>query len=235
MVHSSRLALRFRKFALTWGVAAQKVVSAVPPPIIIVTGYKVSWGPFNSLVFGPSFSSSGDKSGRVNHSAEKVRPKWPKQQELIKFKIHPTQFEVLSWLTCPGDQVMPYKSHSFRLEREAEMKPDSSLMWHPKLLLKRHFNSYGTMLKWRDWRWVSDCYLLYISGAHLSNIHTIIFRTEITVHCSMKGRYSTQFHLWGKECSQLPYCTLFHPGLRGLRQAQDDPDWYALALDWPLT
>ena len=149
MAHSSSLALRFREFALTWCVAAQKVVSAVPPPIIIVTRYKVSWSPFNSLVFGPSFSSWRDESGRVNRSAQKVRSKWPKQQELIKFKIHPTQFEVLFWLTCPGDQVIPYKSQPFRLEWEAEKKPDSSLTWHPKVLLKRHFNSYGPMLKWK--------------------------------------------------------------------------------------
>lgn len=42
MAHSSSLALRFAEFALTWRVAAQKVVSAVPPPIIVVRGYKVS-------------------------------------------------------------------------------------------------------------------------------------------------------------------------------------------------
>lgn len=42
MAHSSSLALRFTEFALTWHIAAQKVVSAVTPSIIIVTGYKVS-------------------------------------------------------------------------------------------------------------------------------------------------------------------------------------------------
>lgn len=137
------------EFTLTWCVAAQKVVSAIPPPIIIVSGYKVSWSPFNSLVFGPSFSSWRDESRGVNHSAQKVRSKWPKQQELIKFQIHPTQFEVLFCLTCPGDQVIPYKSQLFRLEWEAEKKSDSSLTWHPKLLLKRRLSSYATMPKWK--------------------------------------------------------------------------------------
>lgn len=233
MAHPSCLALRFRVCSHL-ARSCSKGSFWVPPPIIIVTGYKVSWSPFNSLVFGPSLSSWRDESRRVNHSAQKVRPKWPKQQELIKFKIHPTQFEVLFWLTCPGDQVMPCKSQPFTLEREAEKKLDSSLTWHPKLLVKRDFNSYGTVLKWKRLGVISGCCLICPSGAHLPNVDVMIFRNRITLHCRMKGSYSTQFHTSHKECPQLPHCTVVQLGLRGLSQTQEreNPDW--TALEWPL-
>lgn len=63
----------------------------------------------------------------------------------------------------------------------------------------------------------------------------MIFRNSITLHCYMKGSYSTQFHTSHKECPQLPHCTVFQLGLRDLSQAQerDNPDW--TALEWPLT
>lgn len=193
MVHPSCPALRFWVCSHL-AQSCSKGNLRVPPPIIVVTGYKVSWSPFNSLVFGPSSSSWRDESRRVNHSAQKVRPKWPKQQELIKFEIHPNQFEVLFWLTCPGDQVMPYKSQPFTLELEAEKKPDSSLTWYPKLLVKRCFNSYGTVLKGKSLGVISGCCLYLYQWGHLPNVHVMIFRNRITLHCCMKGDYWTPFH-----------------------------------------
>lgn len=68
--------------------------------------------------------------------------------------------------------------------------------------------------------------LFVSSGAHLSNVHVLRFRNEITIHYCMKGRYSTQFHVSGKKCPQVPYCVVFQLGQRCLSQAEEreNPD-----------
>lgn len=225
MVHPSCPALRFRVCShLARGCSKGNLW--VPPPIIIVTGYKVSWSPFNSLVFGPSSSSWRDESGRVNHSAQEVRPKWPKQQELIKFKIHPTQFEVLFWLTRPGDQVMPYKSQPFTLEQEAEKKADSSLTWYPKLLVKRCFNSCGTVLKERGWVWSVVAPYLCQRG-HLPKVHTWWYLGTGLLFTAAWKQVIQLIQYFTHLTKSVPSCPMFQLGLRGLNQAQerDNPDW----------
>lgn len=232
MAHPSCPALRFRVCSHL-ARSCSKGNLWVPPPIIVVTGYKVSWSPFNSLVFGPSSSSWRDESRRVNHSAQKVRPKWPKQRELIKFEIRPTQFEVLFWLTCPGDQVMPYKSQPFTLEQEAEKKPDSSLTWYPKLIVKRCFNSYGTVLKGERLGVISGCCLICTTGVTYQTYMWWYLGAGLLFTAAWKDVIQLHFtHL----TKSVPSRPMFQLGLRDLSQAQerDNPDWTNPEQPWHL-